>query len=354
MTDKQEKPQPTPERLQANVDRDEITGRFRSRRASGETADYDAQGGEALDASMAAAGIEPDPAPEPEPAPTPEPPDPGEPAPEPIPDTSLAPEPAPEPAPATEPAPAADYVTVKVNGKTLDVPKEDVENAGGVAAYQVLRAAEERLDLAKEAERRATALGDELEQRLQALPAPNGGQPTSVSREEITDIADDLFYGDKEAKEAALAKILEGQRNTSADPAQIEATIARTLAKQSAIEQFKTDYPELWGDDQLMEIVYNKDDEKRARNPNQSFTDRYNEIGTEVREWMQGLTGGTHQPTPTETLEQRTARKARASTPVSASPGGGAKPAEAPRPPSERERQQRALDQLRKSRNQTL
>jgi hypothetical protein len=93
-----------------------------------------------------------------------------------------------EPKRTREEAPTADeYIDVKVDGKTERVLKADVEDAGGVRAYQKDRAASRRLDdaakLARDAEdlnnalrRRAHAMGldpDTLEP-IKGSPAPAG------------------------------------------------------------------------------------------------------------------------------------------------------------------------------------
>lgn len=345
MAEKQEgqQPNPTPDRNPGNKLRDEITGRFTSRRESGEAAEYDEEFGESLDRSLGEAGLA-------------EPHDPnveelGTQPPEPL-NVTPPVEPSGEPGRPTEPLEPTETVQVKVNGKLLDVPADEVENAGGVAAFQLNEAAKERLEQAKELERRNAALAQELESKLQAVPQPEP-QQTSVAKDEIKKIKDDLLYGTDEEQVAATQRLAGIGQQPSVQSAEIQQQVQISLQRESALDQFKKDYPEVWADDNLRQMAFDKDDKKRTSNPTQDFTERYAEIGTEVREWVNGISGGSNQPTePSDTLQKRSERKQRATTPPSASPGGGGRPANAPRQPTERERHQSAIDSMRKMRNQ--
>src|SRR6185437_16684239 len=94
----------------------------------------------------------------------------------------------------------------------LDVPTEEVNAAGGIAAYQTLKAAEFSL---REANRLKNELRDRLAQTpapaapTAAAPAPSGTPtPSATAAGDLTDEAQELLDGVLESDAKRIARTL--------------------------------------------------------------------------------------------------------------------------------------------------
>lgn len=164
-------------------------------------------------------------------------------------------QPAPPPAAKPPSANANERVTVKVNGKEFDVPKRDVDEAGGVEAYQKRRAAaivlNETALLRKKAQAElaeAEKIRRDLEGRAaQGAPAtrepPPGGtqQPPATGAAggkgdvgaEASEIVKALYSGDPKRAAEAVAKVLTAARS-GVTPEQVADQALAMLNKRAA------------------------------------------------------------------------------------------------------------------------
>jgi hypothetical protein len=150
------------------------------------------------------------------------------PAPEPV---AAAPEPTPEPAPAPEAEPAPELVEVNIYGQRFQVPKVDVDAAGGKTAYQQMKASEYLFQKTKESERKAAEMLAQVEQR--AVPPPAPVRPLmDVVKEQMPKIQ---FGTPDEAAEAWAA--IENAKGT-VDPARIKQEAIQEFFQQSAAQAF--------------------------------------------------------------------------------------------------------------------
>lgn len=149
-------------------------------------------------------------------------------------------------------------VTVKVLGQQLEVPREDVIEAGGVDAYQKDRAASMRLQEAAAREAELKAQREKLEadqaefnkQRESAsskttAKAPGSTAGAAPTREDgagtgadveaqAQAIAADLYSGDPKRAKAAIAQVLRANQAPAhtLDPAEVARQAAELLQKQ--------------------------------------------------------------------------------------------------------------------------
>jgi len=149
-------------------------------------------------------------------------------------------------------------VTVKVLGQTLEVPREDVVEAGGIDAYQKDRAASMRLQAAAVREAELKAEREQLEADRAAFnkqreSAPRQGaakDPASTDgaastrkdgagngadvEEQAQAIAADLYSGDPKRAKAAIAQVLRATQAPAhtLDPADVARQAAELLQKQ--------------------------------------------------------------------------------------------------------------------------
>lgn len=140
-------------------------------------------------------------------------------------------------------------VKVKVLGQEFEVPREDVEEAGGLKAYQLERAASIRLQNAAREEARLKAERDQFERDKRASagasPAPAAGStpaaaPTSQGGAgESADVAaraeaivSDLYSGDPKRAKAAVQQVLAASQSPQIDPKELARQAAELLQQR--------------------------------------------------------------------------------------------------------------------------
>lgn len=160
---------------------------------------------------------------------------------------SLAPEPAAEPA-----APAApEMVRVKIDGEESEVSKADVDALGGVNAYQIHKAAEKRLEKAKEAEKRIAALLQQVEQRAKPpTPVEPPRKPEDLIREAVSKIQ----VSTPEEGAQALAGVLESMI-PRIDPQQMAYQSMVLMRATEAEDRFVREQTELVQNPLLKQLV---------------------------------------------------------------------------------------------------
>lgn len=188
----------------------------------------------------------------------------------------------PEAVPEPEQAPTIEYVRVKVDGEEFDAPKAEVEEAGGIKAYQRDKAAENRLQRANEALAEAKRIQAQMAQ-MTAKPA----EPVISNDEFIAQRLDAIRYGTPAEAAKALTEI---QQRSAPPQVDQQAVIQQAVTQMNylgAVKQFTSEFNDLTQDPDLMMII-----EKKAANgisqlpPDKSmvdWTEFYRKIGNEVR-----------------------------------------------------------------------
>lgn len=162
-----------------------------------------------------------------------------------------------DPDPEPEPAPAPEVRKVKVDGRELEVPIDDL-----VATYQKNTAADRRLKEAAEILEQARQLAAQT-QAAEPEPAP-AATPVETPEElkkQAAELLDKLYDGDKESASEALVNLLAKARGDSpstpapvqavVDPDVLTSQVLERMALNAAFERVKTDYPDIIADPNL-------------------------------------------------------------------------------------------------------
>jgi hypothetical protein len=177
-------------------------------------------------------------------------------------------------------------VKVKVDGEEFEVPQADVDEAGGVTAFQKQRAADNRLKKAQEAlseakAREAAILA--LAQRQQAPAAPQAHQVSAT--EFIQQKMDSIRFGTPEEGAAAMQEILSQNR---VDPNAVTAQAISAMMHHTAVNQFDRDYADVMklplGPDLVVALRTKRIQEAQAQGRQiADWNEFYSTIGKEVR-----------------------------------------------------------------------
>lgn len=261
------------------------------------------------------------------------------------------PEAAPQAETPTEP-PTVEYVKVKVDGEEFDAPKSDVEDAGGVRAYQVQKAAENRLAKANEALAEAKRMQAQFlaQQAATAKPA----EPPVSDDEFIAQRLDAIRYGTPAEAAKALGEIQQRSAPPVVDQnALVNDAIVR-MSYTNAVRQFDNEFKDLTADPDLMMLVRSRAEQGLRALPQDKtsvdFTDFFRRIGNDVRirfgKQPQPAPGASTTSTPSPVSSDREARKASIVNLPTA--GSRAAPPVEPKPQTREE----LIAEVRKSRGQ--
>ena len=283
-------------------------------------------------------------------------------------ETSVVEKPAVEPVAAAEPAVEAapevvtvEMVTVKVDGEERQVPKSDVDAEGGVKAYQINRASENRLRQSQE----ALAETRRVQAELAAWAEKQAPKQPQVSDDQfIASKVDAIRYGSAEESAAALREVMARVSPRQDDQAIVfQATV--NMKRDMALAQYSKDFQDVTSNpvlklaadaierNELMKHVKNGAPDWKALGEIdwQKF---YGTIGTQVRNAM-----GTRPNQPaqsavvttsgtTSQLSEKEARKASIVEPPKAAAARAASKEEPTLTPEEA--RQASLREMRKSR----
>lgn len=195
---------------------------------------------------------------------------------------------------------------LKVNGKELELTEEEL-----IARAQKVESADDYLRQASE--------------KLRTTEPPATPPKPRVSEEELRRQQDEedkalvraIQMGSEEEATAALRKLRE---QASARPSISQDDVYRTIDERlnfnTAIRQFEKDFADIAGDERLYNLARQKDEELLASGDKRSYSERYAEIGNEIRAWISKVA-----PKPKEdpsVLEDKLAKKAAAPKPPQA------------------------------------
>lgn len=266
--------------------------------------------------------------------------------------TQEAPEPeaTPEVAPQVAPEVVAEVpetVTVKIDGQEMQVAKSEVDAVGSVSAYQMLKAAEKRLEQANREKHELTQILQQARQMIQ--PQTPVKPPEEVLREKVQQIQ----FGTPEEAAQALQDILTTQR---VNPNDIITQAVSQMERKSAMNQFVSRNQDIMGNPLLAKLAVIAEHDKLSKSPPSDWNKFYSDLEVEIRNGI-GRPATTPQPAvSTQQTDQPTsgpvadklARKANiVNLPVAA--GRIAAP-EDPKPLTREDR----LNLLRKSRGQPV
>lgn len=215
-----------------------------------------------------------------------------------------------------------DEITVKVNGKELKVPREKVDAAGGVVAYQKNAAASELLNQASAEARRvkeeAEALErrrrelDEREQRFtqaQLVTAQKPAPPVSDDAQKALarQYHDAMLDGDIDKADELLLQISAAQKATAVNPDEIasiavkrarEELTAEERRKQAekfeaerleAVAEFPTKYKDLSSNDIARDLVDDQTKRIYREHPDWGAKAIIDEAAKRVRELIKSV-----------------------------------------------------------------
>lgn len=204
-------------------------------------------------------------------------------------------------------------VKVKIDGEERDVSLADMQRE-----YQKNGAADRRMAEAVRLQREAQELQERLQQQLQTAPVE---QPAAVDPDTGKQFTTALFAGDEEtanqAFAAAVSKAVQAEMAKSGrsdatpiDPAAIAQQVKQQMVVESALEQSRKDYPQLYADPDIEALGAAKINRK-MEDEQMSFTEALNAVGSEFASkfgWQPE--GRPKEPATTTARDMKLERKA--------------------------------------------
>lgn len=196
-------------------------------------------------------------------------------------------EPAPEPVAESEPvaeaqpeAPAApEMVTVKIDGEESQVPKADVDALGGVAAYQIHKAAEKRL---AQAAKEKHDLAQMLEQAKALIAQNQPKEPVKPPAEILKEKVQQIQFGTPDEAAQALQDIL-ASNTQRVDPNQIVAQAITQMQQNMAAQQFAQRNQDLIQNPVLAKLAVMLEHDKLSKSRPTDWNRFYSDLETELR-----------------------------------------------------------------------
>lgn len=239
----------------------------------------------------------------------------------------------PEPPKAEEEAEKQEeLVTLRVDGKEVQVPKSKIVDAG-VRTLQKEAAADKRLEEAT----RLLKAAQEFSQKQQPMQQPLSDQDVAHV------IAQALRTGDEAQASAAIQALMQSGRSQPIPD--VRQVVAQEFEATAALDMFKRDFADIVSDPTAMLLASSLEDQRIARvqagaEPNRPLSEVYKEHGESIRKWR-----GIGQKSMQEKAELK---KALQPAPVAASVR-----APAPKPDKPKTTEQ-IIEDMRKSRHQRI
>lgn len=239
----------------------------------------------------------------------------------------------PEPQKAEEEAEKPEeLVTLRVDGKEVQVPKSKIVDAG-VRTLQKEAAADKRLEEAT----RLLKAAQEFSQKQQPQQQPLSDQDVAHV------IAQALRTGDDAQASAAIQALMQSGRSQPIPD--VRQVVAQEFEATAALDMFKRDFADIVSDPTAMLLASSLEDQRIARvqagaEPNRPLSEVYKEHGESIRKWR-----GIGQKSMQEKAELK---KALQPAPVAASVR-----APAPKPDKPKTTEQ-IIEDMRKSRHQRI
>lgn len=195
-----------------------------------------------------------------------------------------------------------ELVTLVVDGQEVKRKKSEVYEAGR-RALQKESTADRRLEeatrLLREAEERAKQQPSPSEQDAGKQDQSPSGGPDAIDYKQIVKT---IQYGDEDEAAEALQTLIDQGRSSEATQEkpltrdELTAFLSEKQAFDQAVAEFQkppeeNGYKDLWDDPILRDMVIRKEAEKRDAGDTRPYGELFTEIGSEIREWLDGKTG---------------------------------------------------------------
>jgi hypothetical protein len=174
-----------------------------------------------------------------------------------------APESSPTEPPPSVPVASAPMVKVKVDGEEFEVAQAEVDEAGGVQAYRMVKAMENR-----------------MLQWFQQQMAPK--EPQKTPQQAIMEKIDSLRYGTPEESAKAMQEILE-LSNPRIDQASLEQRTMARMKQSLAVESFKSEFADVVANPILMTAAKAMEQDRLQQGIPQDWNQFYKQLGNELR-----------------------------------------------------------------------
>jgi len=194
-------------------------------------------------------------------------------------------------------APEPELVTVKIDGQESQVSKADVDALGGVAAYQIHKAAEKRLAQANQEKQDLHRL---LEQAKTLIEQNKPKEPVKSPEESIKEKVAQIQFGTPDEAAQAIQDIL----NANVQKVDQNAIVAQAVAQmqqQSAAQQFVQRNQDILQNPVLAKLALVLEHDKLSKSRPSDWGKFYTEMEVEFRNSI-GRPATT--PTPTVSTPQ--------------------------------------------------
>ena len=237
------------------------------------------------------------------------------------------------PVAAVEPETTPELVRVKVDGEEYDAPKEDVDAVGGVRAYQIQKATENRLKKSNDVLAENRKFQAEMVEVLRSLKEVGKPKEPEVTDDQyITERIDKMRFGTPEESALALREI-QSKLYKPVDPNAIIEQATNRFKHDQAVSQFDQEFQDIASNPLLLRLVVSL---RNERIPQQKgpvdWLNFYRAIGNEVRSvagkpTSQPVVQSTTSGTPSQQSDKE-ARKAAAAVVVPTASARAAPPQE--------------------------
>jgi hypothetical protein len=191
-----------------------------------------------------------------------------------------APESSPTEPPPSVPVASAPMVKVKVDGEEFEVAQAEVDEAGGVQAYRMVKAMENRLKKATETANESKRVNAQMLQWFQQQMAPK--EPQKTPQQAIMEKIDSLRYGTPEESAKAMQEILE-LSNPRIDQASLEQRTMARMKQSLAVESFKSEFADVVANPILMTAAKAMEQDRLQQGIPQDWNQFYKQLGNELR-----------------------------------------------------------------------
>ena len=169
-------------------------------------------------------------------------------------------------------------VKVKVDGEEFEVSQAEVDEAGGVSAYQKGKAADNRLKKANEAIAETRKMQAAIAQWAQSQ-VPQ--KPQETDDQFMASKIDVIRFGTPEESAAALKEVMSRNR---IDPNAVVQQATSVMQQNMALANFKKEFQDVVSNQILLRAAVSLEQERRAKaGPDTDWDTFYRQIGNEVR-----------------------------------------------------------------------
>lgn len=202
-------------------------------------------------------------------------------------------------------------IKIKVDGKEQEVDQDAVLQAG-IKALQKETAADKRLEeaarLKKEAEAAAAQAAQARQQNTETTLSRQDATLEQLTDQDYVETVKKVQYGTPEEASAALKSLVAKAATSGQSETLTMAHVSEMLDFREANQWAHDEYKDILGEPKLKALFVQEEKRLRAAGDNRPYRELYEEIGTGLRSWRDGL-----KPTPqtTNSAETRQERKSR-------------------------------------------